>query len=163
MASIGLCNILLKFWSTISNTLMVCSHHSLCTCPKHPNYYWFHGIQTLRHHFTQYTNIISPPRTSIALSCPTIVLTKIALLMELGKSFYKTSGKCRSVVQGGPERSWSTPSRSDPHFWKFYGKCGSGWIRVDQEDQGDHNPPWWTRSGFYILLMDGQLTPPLPL
>jgi len=24
---------------------------------------------------------------------------------------------------------------------------------VDQEDQGDHNPPWWTRSGFYILLM----------
>jgi len=24
---------------------------------------------------------------------------------------------------------------------------------VDQEDQGDHNPPWWTRGGFYILLM----------
>jgi len=24
---------------------------------------------------------------------------------------------------------------------------------VDQEDQGDHNPPWWTRTGFYILLM----------
>ena len=24
---------------------------------------------------------------------------------------------------------------------------------MDQEDQGDHNPPWWTRSGFYILLM----------
>jgi len=24
---------------------------------------------------------------------------------------------------------------------------------VDQEDQGDHNPPWWTRSGFYIVLM----------
>ena len=24
---------------------------------------------------------------------------------------------------------------------------------MDQEDQGDHNPPWWTRTGFYILLM----------
>jgi len=24
---------------------------------------------------------------------------------------------------------------------------------VDQEDQGDPNPPWWTRTGFYILLM----------
>jgi len=24
---------------------------------------------------------------------------------------------------------------------------------VGQEDQGDHNPPWWTRSGFYILRM----------
>ena len=76
------------------------------------------------------------------------------------------SGKCRSVVQGGPERSWSTKGGlwspwstwstliySDPHFLKFYGKCEPGWIRVDQEDQGDHNPPWWTRTGFYILLM----------
>jgi len=26
---------------------------------------------------------------------------------------------------------------------------------VDQEDQEDHNPPWWTRTGFYILLMKG--------
>ena len=26
---------------------------------------------------------------------------------------------------------------------------------MDQEDQGDHNPPWWTRTGFYILLMCG--------
>jgi len=25
---------------------------------------------------------------------------------------------------------------------------------VDQEGQGDHNPPWWTRSAFYILLMN---------
>jgi len=25
---------------------------------------------------------------------------------------------------------------------------------VDQKDQGDHNPPWWTRTGFYILLME---------
>ena len=24
---------------------------------------------------------------------------------------------------------------------------------MDQEDQGDHNPPWWTKSGCYILLM----------
>jgi len=24
---------------------------------------------------------------------------------------------------------------------------------VDHEDQGDHKPPWWTRTGFYILLM----------
>jgi len=24
---------------------------------------------------------------------------------------------------------------------------------VDQEDQGDHTPPWWTRTGVYILLM----------
>jgi len=47
------------------------------------------------------------------------------------------------VYQGGlwsPWSTWSTPIRSDPHFWKFYRKCGSGWIRVDQEDQGDHNP-----------------------
>jgi len=29
---------------------------------------------------------------------------------------------------------------------------------VDQEDQGDHNPPWWTRSGFYILLMRSKPT-----
>jgi len=75
------------------------------------------------------------------------------------------SGKCRSVVQGGPERSgstrgswspwstWSTLIHSDPHFWKFYPKCASGWIKVDLEDQGDHNPPWRTRSGFYIFLM----------
>jgi len=26
---------------------------------------------------------------------------------------------------------------------------------VDQEDQGDYDPPWWTRGGFYILLMSG--------
>jgi len=24
---------------------------------------------------------------------------------------------------------------------------------VDQDDQGDHNLSWWTRTGFYILLM----------
>ena len=24
---------------------------------------------------------------------------------------------------------------------------------MDQEDQGNHNPPWWTRSRFCILLM----------
>jgi len=24
---------------------------------------------------------------------------------------------------------------------------------VEQEDQGDHNPRWWTRTGLYILLM----------
>jgi len=24
---------------------------------------------------------------------------------------------------------------------------------VDQEDQGDHDPPWWIRTGFSILLM----------
>jgi len=78
----------------------------------------------------------------------------------------RPSGKCQSVVQGGPEcpwstkggswspwSTWSTPIRSDPHFWKFYRKCGSGWIRVDQKNHGDHNPPWWTRRGFYILLM----------
>jgi len=28
---------------------------------------------------------------------------------------------------------------------------------VDQEDQGDYNPPWWTRTGFYILLMNGDI------
>ena len=49
--------------------------------------------------------------------------------------------------------AWSTPIHSDPHLLKFYRKCGPGWIRVDQEDQGDHNPPGWTRTGFYILLM----------
>jgi len=73
------------------------------------------------------------------------------------------------VVQGGPERSWSTKGDRGPcgppgplrsaliqTFGKFtenVDQGGSGWIRVDQEDQGDHNPPWWTRSGFYILLM----------
>ena len=25
---------------------------------------------------------------------------------------------------------------------------------MDQEDQRDHNPPWWTSRGFYILLME---------
>jgi len=25
---------------------------------------------------------------------------------------------------------------------------------VDQEDRGDHNPTWCTRTGFYILLME---------
>ena len=49
--------------------------------------------------------------------------------------------------------TWSTPIHSDPPFFKFYRKCGPGWISVDQEDQGDHNPPWWTRTGFYISLM----------
>ena len=79
------------------------------------------------------------------------------------------SGKCRSVVQGGPECSWSTKGgcgprgppgplwsiliHSDPHFLKFYRKCGPGWTWVDQEDHGDHNHPRWTRTGFYILLM----------
>ena len=60
------------------------------------------------------------------------------------------------VHQGGlwsPWSTWSTPIDSDPHFLKFYRKCGPGWIMVDQEDQGDHNPPGWTRTGFYILLM----------
>jgi len=60
------------------------------------------------------------------------------------------------VRQGGlwsPWSTWSTPIHYDPHFLKFYRKCGPGWIRVDQEAQGDHNPPWWTRTGFYILLM----------
>jgi len=52
-----------------------------------------------------------------------------------------------------PWSTWSTPIHSDPHFLKFYRKCGLGWIRVDQEDQGDHNPPWWARTGFYILLI----------
>jgi len=38
---------------------------------------------------------------------------------------------------------------------------------VDQEDQGDHNPPWWTRTGLNILLMTrddqqiGLRTPPV--
>jgi len=60
------------------------------------------------------------------------------------------------VHQGGswsPWSTWSTPIRSDPHFWKYYSKCGSAWIRLDQEYQGGHNPPWWTRSRLYILLM----------
>jgi len=91
-------------------------------------------------------------------------------LMEDGapadRAWYTVSGKCRRVVQGGPERSWSTKGGCGPRgplgplqsilihtFLKFYQKCGPGWIRVDQEDQEDHNPPWWTRSGLYILLM----------
>jgi len=60
------------------------------------------------------------------------------------------------VHQGGlwsPWSTWSTSLSSDPNLLKFYRKCGPGWIRVDHEDQGDHNPPWWTRTGFYILLM----------
>jgi len=31
-------------------------------------------------------------------------------------------------------------------------------MRLDQEDQGDHNRPWWTMTGFYILLMFSQLS-----
>jgi len=35
---------------------------------------------------------------------------------------------------------------------------------LDQEDQGDHKPPWWTRTGFYILLMDaGEVLAPFRL
>ena len=49
--------------------------------------------------------------------------------------------------------TWSTLIHSAPHFLKFYRKCGPGRIRVDQEDQGDHNSPLWTRTGFYILPM----------
>jgi len=60
-------------------------------------------------------------------------------------------GPPRGVVV--PRSTWSRPIRSDPHILKIYRKCGPGWIRVDKEDQGDHNPPWWTRSGFYILLI----------
>ena len=83
--------------------------------------------------------------------------------------WHSPSASIREMLESGPRWSWtllvhqggswslwstwSTPTRSDPHFWTFYRKCGSGWIRVDQEDQGDHDPPWWTRSGFYILLM----------
>jgi len=69
------------------------------------------------------------------------------------------SGTWQSVVQGGPECSWSTkggrgprgppgPLRS-PLIHTFSDSTEN----VDQEDQGDHNPPWWTWSGFYILLM----------
>jgi len=49
---------------------------------------------------------------------------------------------------------WSTPIHSDAHFFKFYRKCGAGLIRVDQEDQREHDPPSWTRTGFYVLLID---------
>jgi len=40
------------------------------------------------------------------------------------------------VHQGGlwsPGSTWSTLINSDPHFLKFYRKCGPGWIRVDQD------------------------------
>jgi len=60
------------------------------------------------------------------------------------------------VHQGGlwsPWSTWSTPLQSDPDFLKFYRKCRTGWISLDQEGQGNNNPPWWTRIGFYILLM----------
>jgi len=61
-------------------------------------------------------------------------------------SFEKTpSGKCRSVVQGGPERSWSTKGGRGPHgppgplrsalihtfgnFTENVDQGGSGWTR----------------------------------
>jgi len=52
-----------------------------------------------------------------------------------------------------PRSTWSTAIHSQLHLLTFYGKCGPGRIRVDQEDQGDHNPYWSTRTSFYILLM----------
>jgi len=61
-----------------------------------------------------------------------------------------------------PWSTRSTPIYSDPHSLKFCRKCGPGWIRVDLEDQGDHNPPWWTRTSFYILLMLCVGTSPSP-
>jgi len=45
------------------------------------------------------------------------------------------------VHQGGswsPWSTWSSPIRSDPHFWKFYRK---GWIRVDQGGPGGPGGP----------------------
>jgi len=91
-----------------------------------------------------------------------------ALVAVLPPSYFYliASGKCRRVVQGHPECSWSTRGGCGPRgppdplrsilihtFSKFYQKCGLGWIRLDQEDQGYHNPPSWTRTDFCILLM----------
>ena len=76
------------------------------------------------------------------------------------------SGKCRSVVQGCPECSMSTKGGFGPcgppgplrfhlihTLFKCYRKCGPGWISVDQKEEGDPNPPWSTRTHFYILQM----------
>jgi len=60
------------------------------------------------------------------------------------------------VHQGGlgsPWSTWSTLIHSVLYILKFYRQCGPRWIRVDLEDQGDHNPFWWPRTGFYTLLM----------
>src|SRR5438270_2710907 len=51
--------------------------------------------------------------------------------------------------QGGLWSSWSTlvhPGPPGPHFFEKLEKFGSGRIKLDQEDHGDHDPPWWTRS-----------------
>jgi len=67
------------------------------------------------------------------------------------KVVLNTPGPPREVVV--PVVHLVHPILSHPYFLKFYQKCGPGWTRVDKEDQGDHNPPWRTRTGFYILLM----------
>ena len=55
---------------------------------------------------------------------PFIGLATNALTKEVADSFLKegASGKCRSVVQGGPERSWSTKGGCGP-------RCPSGPLR----------------------------------
>ena len=75
------------------------------------------------------------------------------------------SGKCRSVVQGGPERSWSTKGGRGPrgppgplwsalihtfgNFTKNVDQGGSGWTRRTRGTITPLGGP----SGFYILLM----------
>ena len=85
MAPIDPCNLLVKFWSIISNTFMVCSHHSLCTCAELPNLGWLNITHTLRHHFAECANIISIMATSIALCRRLVILNKIEPRMELSK------------------------------------------------------------------------------
>src|SRR5438270_7046048 len=51
--------------------------------------------------------------------------------------------------QGGLWSSWCPlvhPGPPGPHFFEKLEKVGSGQIKLDQEDHGDHDPPWWTRS-----------------
>src|SRR5438270_7297733 len=53
------------------------------------------------------------------------------------------------VHHGGLWSSWCTlvhPGPPGPHLLEKLEKVGSGRIKLDQEDHGDHDPLWWTRS-----------------
>ena len=76
------------------------------------------------------------------------------------------SGKCHCMVHGGPERSWSTKGGCGPRgppgpiwsilihtFWKFTENVDHGGSGRTRRTSRTITPPWWTRSGFYILLM----------
>ena len=127
---------------TLTTTIEASAPHSRLSPRSEP--WWTPLLTTLRKELTKTSQRAKKLQTADAWG--------IRKMSERGPLGSRTL----LVHQGGlwsPWSTWYTPIHSDPHFFKFYRKCGPMWIKVDQEDQGDHNPPCWTRSAFYILLM----------